>query len=82
MQNKVEIARLEMIVANVLEEAKNQGASAAEVGLSIERGLSVTCRLGAVETIEHHRDQGLGITVFFWPAKRLGQFDRFNRRFN
>lgn len=69
MQNKVEIARLEMIVANVLEEAKNQGASAAEVGLSIERGLSVTCRLGAVETIEHHRDQGLGITVFFGQQK-------------
>ena len=69
MQNKVEIARLEMIVANVLEEAKNQGASAAEVGLSIERGLSVTCRLGAVETIEHHRDQGVGITVFFGQQK-------------
>ncbi|HIG91181.1 MAG TPA: metalloprotease PmbA [Methylococcaceae bacterium] len=69
MQNKVEIARLETIVANVLEEAKNQGASAAEVGLSIERGLSVTCRLGAVETIEHHRDQGLGITVFFGQQK-------------
>ena len=69
MQNKVEIARLETIVANVLEEAKNQGASAAEVGLSIERGLSVTCRLGVVETIEHHRDQGLGITVFFGQQK-------------
>jgi len=69
LQNKVEIARLETIVANVLEEAKNQGASAAEVGLSIERGLSVTCRLGAVETIEHHRDQGLGITVFFGQQK-------------
>jgi len=69
LQNKEEIARLETIVANVLEEAKNQGASAAEVGLSIERGLSVTCRLGAVETIEHHRDQGLGITVFFGQQK-------------
>ena len=69
MQNKEEIARLETIVANVLEEAKNQGASAAEVGLSIESGLSVTCRLGAVETIEHHRDQGLGITVFLGQQK-------------
>ena len=69
MQNKEEIARLEAVVANVLEEAKNQGASAAEVGLSIESGLSVTCRLGAVETIEHHRDQGLGITVFWGQQK-------------
>ncbi len=69
MQNKEEIARLEAIVAKVLEEAKIQGASAAEVGLSIESGLSVTCRLGAVETIEHHRDQGLGITVFFGQQK-------------
>ena len=69
MQNKEQIARLETVVANVLEEAKNQGASAAEVGLSIESGLSVTCRLGAVETIEHHRDQGLGITVFLGQQK-------------
>ncbi|MCS5559436.1 MAG: metalloprotease PmbA [Oceanospirillaceae bacterium] len=69
MQNKEEIARLETVVAKVLEEAKNQGASAAEVGLSIESGLSVTCRLGAVETIEHHRDQGLGITVFLGQQK-------------
>jgi PmbA protein len=69
LQNKEEIARLEAVVANVLEEAKNQGASAAEVGLSIESGLSVTCRLGAVETIEHHRDQGLGITVFWGQQK-------------
>jgi len=69
LQNKEEIARLETVVAKVLEEAKNQGASAAEVGLSIESGLSVTCRLGAVETIEHHRDQGLGITVFLGQQK-------------
>ncbi|MDP7537676.1 MAG: metalloprotease PmbA [Methylococcales bacterium] len=69
MQNKEEIARMETVVANVLEEAKNQGASAAEVGLSIESGLSVICRLGAVETIEHHRDQGLGITVFWGQQK-------------
>jgi len=60
---------METVVANVLEEAKNQGASAAEVGISIESGLSVTCRLGAVETIEHHRDQGLGITVFWGQQK-------------
>jgi len=56
-------------VESLLEEAKRQGASAAEAGLSVERGLSVTARLGEVETIEHHKDQGLGVTVYFGQRK-------------
>lgn len=53
----------------MLDEAKQQGASAAEAGLSQENGLSVTARMGEVETIEHHCDQGLGITVYFGQRK-------------
>ncbi len=69
MQNQEEIKRLENIVQHLLDEAKEQGASAAEAGLSQENGLSVSARLGEVETIEHHCDQGLGITVYFGQRK-------------
>ena len=69
MQNQEEINRLKNTVQDLLDEAKKQGASAAEAGLSQENGLSVSARLGDVETIEHHCDQGLGITVFFGQRK-------------
>ena len=69
MQNQEEIKRLKNIVQQLLDEAKEQGASAAEAGLSQENGLSVSARLGEVETIEHHCGQGLGITVYFDQRK-------------
>ncbi|MFM8332332.1 MAG: metalloprotease PmbA [Candidatus Methylumidiphilus sp.] len=63
------LARLSSLVADILAEAKQQGASAAEAGLSVDLGLSVNVRLGEVETIEHHRSQGLGVTVYFGQRK-------------
>ena len=69
MQNQEEINRLKNTVQNLLDEAKKQGASAAEAGLSQENGLTVSARLGDVETIEHHCGQGLGITVYFDQRK-------------
>ena len=69
MQNQEEINRLKNTVQDLLDEAKKQGASAAEAGLSQENGLSVSARLGEVETIEHHCGQGLGITVYFGQRK-------------
>jgi PmbA protein len=57
------------LVAEVIDEAARQGASAAEAGLSMDQGLSVGVRLGEVETIEHHRSQGLGVTVYFGQRK-------------
>lgn len=64
-----QINPLKDIVQRLLDEAKKQGATAAEAGLSQENGLSVTARLGEVETIEHHCDQGLGVTVYFGQRK-------------
>lgn len=69
MQNQEHIERLKTIVQSLLDGAKQQGATAAEAGLSQENGLSVTARMGEVETIEHHCDQGLGITVYFGKRK-------------
>jgi PmbA protein len=69
VQNQEEINRLKNIVQDLLDEAKRQGASASEAGLSQENGLTVSARLGDVETIEHHCGQGLGITVYFDQRK-------------
>ncbi|HIF18290.1 MAG TPA: metalloprotease PmbA [Cycloclasticus sp.] len=59
-----DIARLKNIAEDILSEAKKQGAGQVEAAISIGQGLSVNARLGEVETIEHHRDQGVGVTVY------------------
>lgn len=52
------------LIADVLTLARKQGVTAAEAAVSAEAGLSVTVRMGEVETIEFNRDKGLGITVY------------------
>ena len=67
--NSFDSENLKSVVDDLLKESQSQGASAAEAGLSVETGLSVTVRMGDVETIEHNRDKGLGITVYFGNRK-------------
>lgn len=69
MTDSQQIEHLEQVVADLLEEARTQGADAAEAGVSAQTGLSVTVRLGETETIEHNSDNGLGITVYFGQRK-------------
>jgi len=69
MQTQEEIKQLEAIIQESLAEAKKQGATSASSGLSVDTGLSVNVRLGEVDTIEHHRSQGLGVTVYFGQKK-------------
>lgn len=63
------MARLQQIIEDLLKEAKLQGASAAEASVGSSSGLDVAVRLGEVETVEHTRDNGLGITVYFGHRK-------------
>jgi PmbA protein len=63
------ISELEQVVAGALSEARTSGASHAEADASLQRGLTVTVRLGEVDTIEYHRDRGLSLTVYFGKAK-------------
>ena len=69
VQNPELMNKLKNSVQDILDEAKRQGASAAEAGLSLQDGLSVTARLGEVETIEHDCSQSLGVTVYFGQCK-------------
>ena len=66
---RVEAAELETLVADILDEARRQGAGAAEVSVSADTGLAVSVRKGALETIEFNRDRGFGITVYFGGRK-------------
>jgi PmbA protein len=52
-----------------LEEARRQGSSQCEVDASVSQGLSVSVRLGEVDTVEYQRDRGLGVTVYFGQRK-------------
>jgi PmbA protein len=65
----VDGADLLALVELALQEAKVLGASQAEAAISMDVGLSVSARLGEVETIEYQRDRGMGVTVYFGTRK-------------
>src|ERR1700712_5099966 len=56
-------------VEQIIAEAKRQGASACEVAVSLEQGLSTSVRQREVETVEFNRDQGFGITLYLGQRK-------------
>jgi PmbA protein len=55
---------LRNIAKDMLDYAKQRGATAAATEVSVGFGQAVTVRHGEVETIEYNRDKGLGITVY------------------
>ncbi|WP_243039511.1 metalloprotease PmbA [Dyella sedimenti] len=64
-----ELDRLAQLAEDVIRRARAAGASQAEVAASIDTGLNVNVRLGEVETVEHTRDRGFGLTVYFGQRK-------------
>ena len=60
---------LKDLVAGILDEARRQGASAAEVSVSEDEGLTVSVRQRDLETVEFNRDRGFGITVYVGDRK-------------
>ncbi len=62
-------SRLSNVVADVLEQAAKLGATQAEAAVSAGSGLSLTVRKRDVETLEFHRDQSLGVTVYIGQRK-------------
>jgi PmbA protein len=68
-RSEAELDRLTELAEDVIRRARAAGASQAEVSASIDTGLSVNVRLGEVETVEHTRDRGFGLTVYFGQRK-------------
>jgi len=57
-------AQFRELVSDALRYAKKAGASDAAVEISESRGLAVSVRHRAIETIEQTRDRGMAVTVF------------------
>lgn len=68
-RSREDLDRLAELAQDVVRRARAAGASQAEVAASIDIGLSVNVRLGEVETVEHTRDRGFGLTVYFGQRK-------------
>lgn len=67
--NDETVEELKTTAGALIEQARKKGASAAEVAVSSSEGLTCTVRLGSVETVEHHRDRSVGMTVYFGQKK-------------
>ncbi|WP_281361487.1 metalloprotease PmbA [Chitinibacter bivalviorum] len=60
---------LREMAAQVLDMAKQQGATACDVEVSEGSGQNVSVRLDEVETIEYNRDKGVSVTVYLGQQK-------------
>ncbi len=63
-------ASLEQLIAHILHETKQQGATGAEVDVGVNKGFNVMVRMGEIETVEYNQDKIIEITVYF--GKRSG----------
>ena len=74
MRREVDIRQqeeeLRTLADSILREAKHRGASAAEVSVSQDVGLTLKVRKGELETVEFNADRGFDITVH--NGQRLG----------
>jgi PmbA protein len=66
---KAELNLLENHVREALLRARKAGATDAEASAHMSKGLSVTVRLGEVETLEHMQDRGIDVTVYIGQHK-------------
>lgn len=67
------------IADDLLTIARQGGATASEVEISEGFGQSVNVRQGEVETIEHHRDKQIGVTVYLGQRKGYASTSDFSR---
>lgn len=73
MKNKIsqhidvatEQAKWKQLAEDILQYAKKQNVTQAEVGIGNSIGFSVNVRMGDVETVEYNRDKSVDITVYF-----------------
>lgn len=72
-------AALAEVAESALSRARAAGADQAEVGVSEDRGLSVTARMREIETIEFQDDRSFGITVYIDRCKGSASTSDFSR---
>jgi PmbA protein len=63
---------------HAVEFASRLGADQAEAGASYDEGLSVTVRLGELESVERQKDRGLAVTVYRNRCKGSASTNEFS----
>jgi len=71
--------RLRELAVEVLDHARRLGASDASCEITEATGLAVATRKMQVETIEHTRDKGLGVTVYIGQRRGNASTSDFAR---
>jgi PmbA protein len=71
---------LKGVAAQAVALARRHGSDQAEVGVSYEEGLSVSVRMGELESVERQRDRGLAITVYRGQRKGSASTTDFSAR--
>lgn len=66
---ELELSEIADCAEQAIRQAGSLGADACEVSASTNFGLDVSVRQGEVETLEHSRDRGLGISVYINNSK-------------
>lgn len=66
---ELELSEIAECAERAIKQAGSLGADACEVSASMNYGLEVSVRHGEVETLEHSRDRGLGISVYINNSK-------------
>ena len=64
-------SQLREFAQTVLDHARAMGATGCECDVSEGFGLSVTVRKGSIDTLEHNRDKGIGVSVQFGSAPHV-----------
>jgi len=68
------------LAKRVVELAVAGGADLAEAGLSHDEGMSVTVRLGELESIERQKDRSLGLTLYKGQCKGSATTNDFSEQ--
>ena len=64
-----ELSKIADCAEIAISHARSLGADTSEVSASIHNSVNVNVRLGEIETLEHSRDRGLGISVYINDCK-------------
>ncbi|MBU0656429.1 MAG: metalloprotease PmbA [Gammaproteobacteria bacterium] len=79
LEKRFDIAtEFQAMAERMLEAAKARGATAAEVDIDKSTGLSVEVRMGTVDKLQYHRDQGINLTVYFGHRKGFASTGDFS----
>lgn len=68
------------VAEQAVKQARAAGAEEAEAGVSHDEGLSVSVRLGELESVERQKDRSLGLTVYQGQRKGSASVNDFSAK--